>query len=134
MPRRSLIEALERLPRSPYGGRVYRHMAPSYDPMNGEGARVHGGRWNPPGDDSFPVLYTAPDRDVVMAEVSKHAVRFGVSPEDLLPRKLVTYEVELQRVLDLSNPSNVNALGITSDMLVGEDPTLPRAIGDAATT
>jgi RES domain-containing protein len=130
MTRRSLIEALERLPRTKFHGRAYRQMAPRYDPMDGEGARTRGGRWNPP--DSFPVLYTALERSVAIAEVHKRATREGISPQDLLPRKFVTYRIELQRVLDLTNADAVESLNLSPEMLTGADVALPQAIGDAA--
>ena len=43
-------------PRGAYLGEAFRHMATGWDdPLSGEGARIHGDRFNPP--DKFPVLY-----------------------------------------------------------------------------
>ena len=78
MARRQLIEALGRISPTPYAGRVFRHIAPGYQPLSGEGARAMGGRWNPP--QSFPVLYTSPSLDVVVAEIRRKAQRAGFAP------------------------------------------------------
>ena len=53
MPDRTLIERLDALSRVPFEGEAFRHMGPGYGPLDAEGARIHGGRWNPP--NSFPV-------------------------------------------------------------------------------
>ncbi|MHB1510257.1 MAG: hypothetical protein ACYCST_12655 [Acidimicrobiales bacterium] len=42
-------------PLAPFIGQGWRHVAPRCDLGSGEGARIHGGLFTPPG--SFPVLY-----------------------------------------------------------------------------
>ncbi|MGZ3631230.1 MAG: RES family NAD+ phosphorylase [Candidatus Limnocylindrales bacterium] len=127
---RALVRLLDRLPRVAFEGRVCRQLAPGYHPLSGEGARIHGGRWNPP--DSFAVLYTAPEPATCLAELARAARLQGLRPADLLPRRLVTYEVRLVRVLDLTDESVLAALGVTTETVVGDDPRRPRAIGAAA--
>lgn len=39
---------------------AYRNQSPRHDPRRGEGARIHGGRFNPPG--SFPTPYLCDTR------------------------------------------------------------------------
>lgn len=40
---------------SEFVGEAFRHLSPLHGPLSGEGARLHGGRFNRSG--SFPVLY-----------------------------------------------------------------------------
>jgi RES domain-containing protein len=130
MPTRELIEAVDQLPRSTIATKVVRHVAPGYLPMSGEGARVHGGRWNPP--DSFAVLYTASDRATMVAELERAARRQGLHPADLLPRDEVVYAVELQRVLDLTDPRALASVGLDDALLAAADWSTCQAVGDAA--
>lgn len=130
MARRDLIEALGRVTPARFSGIAYRQIALGYQTLSGEGARAMGGRWNPPG--SFPVLYTSPSVDVVVAEVVRKAKRAGFAPEDLMPRRLVTYSVELQRVLDLSAEPNRQLTGFSLDVVTDDDLRICQAIGEAA--
>jgi len=130
MPIRELIEAVDRIPRIAVEATVYRHIAPGVLPMSGEGARIHGGRWNPP--DSFSVLYTAFDRATVLAELERAARRQGLGIGDLLPRNEVTYAVGLQRVLDLEDPANQVLVGLDDVTMKGRDWAPCQAVGDAA--
>jgi RES domain-containing protein len=127
---RALVRSLDRLPRIGFEGRVYRQLAPGYGPLSGEGARIHGGRWNPP--DSFPVLYTAPDPATCLAELARAAALQGLRPVDLLPRVLVSYEVQLTRVLDLTDAEVLAALDLRPEQLVSDDLRRTQAIGAAA--
>lgn len=52
--------------------------------------------------------------------------------EGLLPRHLYTYEVALDRVLDLTHPETRDAIGIAEDELVGDDHTSCRLLGVGA--
>ena len=51
--------AIDSLAPSPFSSIVYRHFAPSFDPLSGHGAFVQGGRSNPP--NSYGVIYTGLD-------------------------------------------------------------------------
>jgi RES domain-containing protein len=130
MPSRELVEAVDRLERTNLATTVLRHVAPGYFPLSGEGARRHGGRWNPP--NSFAVLYTASDRLTMLAELERAAERQGLRAMDLLPRDEVIYAVELQRVLDLSKPSAAAAVGLSTAALTSPDWSACQAVGDAA--
>ena len=127
---RALVRALDRAPRGRFEGRVYRQLAPGYGPLSGEGARIHGGRWNPP--DSFPVLYTAPDPATCLAELARAAERQGLRAVDLLPRVLVSYDVELTRLLDLIDDAVLEGLGLRAGDLLGDDLRRTQSIGAAA--
>ncbi|MBA3876935.1 MAG: hypothetical protein C0498_08365 [Anaerolinea sp.] len=127
---RRLREALDRLERTTLETVVYRHTAPTYPPLSGDGARRKGGRWDPP--DSFPVAYTALDVATVDRELDRTARRAGMTSAMMGPRRLATIRVRLSRVLDLTNADVRAALDVTEADLTGEDPAVPQAIGETA--
>jgi RES domain-containing protein len=108
----------------------YRNQAPGFDPRSGEGARRMGGRYNPPR--SFPVVYLCTTRACVVAELHRQAERQGLEVVDLLPRELWRLSVVLERLLDLTDAGTLDALGVRSDVLVGDDRSLTRQLGEAA--
>lgn len=111
-------------------GDFYRHVAVSRDPRSGMGARINGGRWNPP--ESFSTLYLAETVETVIREFYRLARRQGLHPRDFLPRDLYTFEVELEAVLDL-RPDEARAhVGLTLAELRGDDARACQAIGEAA--
>jgi RES domain-containing protein len=125
-----LARALAAVGPVPWSGSVLRHHAPRYGALDGEGARTNGGRWNPPG--SFPVVYTAIDRDTVDRELGRLARRAALPIEALLPRRLATIEVQLSRVLDLTDASVRRRLGVVGADMVADDWARTQAIGQAA--
>lgn len=121
---------MDRLERTTLETTVYRHTAPAYPPLSGDGARRQGGRWNPP--DSYPVVYTALDVATVDLELDRTARRAGLTGALMRPRRLATIRVRLSRVLDLTSESVREALGVSDADLISDDPVIPRAIGEAA--
>lgn len=117
-------------PRVAHAGTAYRNQSPRYDPRSGEGARLHGGRFNPPG--SFPTLYLCESRPCAVAELARQGTRHVVGVEGLLPRVLYRYELDLHRVLDLTDPDTRTQLGITTDEIVGDDWTVCQQLGTEA--
>lgn len=109
---------------------AYRHHAAAYGALSGEGARLHGGRWNPP--ESFAVVYTAADTATVDAEFERLLARSGLPPLSLQPRQLTTISLDLSHVLDLRDEAVLDALGVLATDLIGDDPALTRRIGEAA--
>jgi RES domain-containing protein len=95
-------------PRTALVTSAVRNQAPRYDPLNGEGGRIHGGRFNPP--DSFPALYLWETRSCAIAELRRQGLRHVVGVEGLLPRVLYRYELDLQRVLDLTSAETPSTL------------------------
>lgn len=95
-----LVDALDRIDPLPYRGEAYRHVAPRWHPLSGAGARIQGGRWNPP--ESFATLYLALERETAAAEFRRMAARIGRPPEDFVPRRLYRYRLDLQAVVDLT--------------------------------
>ena len=117
-------------PRTAYTVTAYRNQSPHYDPRSGEGARLNGGRFNPPG--SFPVLYLCETRPCAVAELTRQGTRHVVGVEGLLPRVLYRYELDLHRVLDLTDETTRRHLTITEDELVADDWALCQQLGTEA--
>lgn len=116
-------------PLAPFTGHGWRHLGPRYDPLSGEGARIHGGRFNPPG--SFPVLYLCQSRPCAVAELRRLGERQAIGIEGLLPRMLYRYEISLDRVLDLTDDGVRTQVGLGVDVLTGPDWTSCQELGSA---
>ena len=101
---------------APFTGQAWRQLGPRHSPLSGEGARLHGGRFNPP--ESFPVLYLCRSRSCADGELKRMGERQSIGLAGLLPRRLYRYEVSLFRVLDLTDEVTRRALDIERDVLV----------------
>jgi RES domain-containing protein len=123
------VAALDGLPTTPFEGEAYRHVSAGREPLSGEGARLVGGRWNPPG--SFAVLYLGLDERTVIGEFERLVRKQGRSVDDFLPRDFYTYELRLQHVLDLRAASNARALGLTPADFVDDDLTRCQLVGES---
>ena len=130
LPRPELLERIDRIAPVGFVGEVVRHIAPGYLPLSGEGARIHGGRWNPA--DSFPTLYTALSRETMLDELERAARRQGLTVADLLPRVEVRYAVGLHRVLDLRDPDALTRVGLEPADITADDWSACQAVGEAA--
>ena len=126
----ALVARVDALPATPFAGDAFRHQPPRYDPRSGRGARIQGGRWNPP--DSFPILYLGLDRQTVLDEFLRLARRSNRDPEDFLPRVLYRYDVSLTNVLDLREPDALDAVGLTTSKIASDDLRPCQDVGDAA--
>ncbi len=91
------------LPALRFAGTGWRQIAPGYSPRSGEGARLHGGRYNPP--NSFAVLYVCLSRECAVAELRRHGSSITIGVDGLLPRELYRYDIDLAEVLDITVPS-----------------------------
>lgn len=109
---------------------AFRNQAPQFDPRSGEGARLGGGRFNPP--NSFPTLYLCETRACVVAELTRQGTRHVVGVEGLLPRVLYRYELNLSCVLNLTDDDVRAHLGIGLSDLTGDDWGLCQQIGTEA--
>jgi RES domain-containing protein len=85
---------------------VYRAHNPrwAYAPTSGTGAARHGGRFNPPGT---PALYTSLDLKTAWMEAQQG---FPFKPQ---PMTLVAYEIDCDRVTDLSDMRVIAELGVS---------------------
>jgi len=113
-----------------YEGRVWRHLSPRHDPLSGEGARINGGRFNPPG--SFPVLYMCATRPCAVAEIRRLGERQAIGVEGLLPRHLYSYDIILDLVLDLTDAEVRATVGMGLDVLTDPDWTSCQELGTTA--
>jgi RES domain-containing protein len=121
------IDAIEPVP---FAGGAFRHLAHDYQPLSGIGARIHGGRWNPP--ESFSTLYLALDRETTVREFYRLAKRQGRDPRDFLPRRLYRYEITLATLLDLRDPATCTALQLSDSELRSNDATKCQQIGESS--
>ena len=130
MPSPELVAAIDALGATPLEAVAYRHVSVGTNPKAGTGARIHGGRWNPPG--SFATLYFALDVDTVAAEFARAARRQGLSPEAFLPRELHRFEIRLTAVLDLRNAKARKSIALADAELHADDPQRCQEVGEAA--
>ena len=86
-------------------GRFWRIVSPrwSHDPLSGQGAARHGGRWNRPGT---PALYLSHEVETAFAEYQQE---LGTRPGTF-----VAYEVTSATVFDLTDPATADALGVAA--------------------
>jgi RES domain-containing protein len=112
---------------SEFNGIVWRHTAVVQPPLDMLLNASRGGRFNPP--ISFPMLYTSISVQGVKAEFIKSAKTFKVDPESLLPRMLHQVEVNLRKVVDLTDVGNRKFLGCSLEELIGDDWGSTQEIG-----
>lgn len=95
-----------------YRGLLYRALNPIYarDPLSGEGARKHGGRFNPKG---MPALYTAQS---VMTAI-REANQIGT----LQPTTLVAYEADIGPIFHATDAAELAKRGLTPADLAADD-------------
>lgn len=123
-------------------GTVYRSCAPKYatsaDLLSGEGSRLYGGRWNPPGVTS---VYGSFDPETAMAETLAGSNYFGIPVHSAMPRVFVAIEFKLSAVLDLTDGGIRKSLGISESRMLDCDwrreskkgsDALTQAVGRAA--
>lgn len=95
-----------------YRGLVYRALNPVWarDPLSGEGARRHGGRFNPKG---MAALYTS--LDVLTAIRESHQVG------TLQPTTLVSYEADIEPIFDATDAAALACIDLTPEALAADD-------------
>jgi RES domain-containing protein len=126
----SLVQRVEAAPLVGFHDLAYRHVSVGTDPLSGVGARINGGRWNPP--DSYSTLYFGLGEETVFAEWARAAARQGLAPEDFLPRNLHTVNLDIDELLDLRTPDAREAVGLTEAMMEAEDQSACQEVGNAA--
>ena len=99
--------------------RLYRICRAAHTALDGEGARLWGGRWNEPGR---PVVYTSAALSLAALEYLVH-----VDP-DLAPTDLVALTLELP---DEVATETVDAAALPTDWAHAPEPAACRALGDA---
>jgi hypothetical protein len=93
-----------------FQGSAYRAHDPkwSFKPLSGDGAAIHGGRFNPKGT---PALYVALDP---MTAVMEAAQGFA---QKILPCVLCTYEIDCEDVIDLRTEADRQSKGVAEEEL-----------------
>jgi RES domain-containing protein len=91
-----------------FAGTAYRAHDPrwSWTPLSGEGARIHGGRFNPQG---VPALYLALDFATAVIEANQ-----GFPFRLMAPLTLVSYAVDCDDLEDLSDAKVLQDFGATA--------------------
>ncbi len=125
-----LVELVSTAPRRALDAVGFRQQSSAYDPLSGEGARIHGGRFNPP--NSFPTLYLCSTAGCAAAEFSRFAGNHPIGLSGFLPRTLWRYEISLSNVLDLTEDETLDHLSLEASELVEEDRTLTHHLGEVA--
>ena len=107
-----------------YRGTLYRALNPRWarEPLSGEGARRHGGRFNPRG---VPALYTSADVLTAVREANQAGA--------LQPTVLVSYEADLEPVLDGRDPAALAEWDATPETLAAPDWRVRMRSGEAPT-
>ena len=81
------------------------------DLASGNGARKHGGRWNPKG--SFRTFYGALSAESALVELLEGRRRKGLPDMQALPVALAGIRASLQQVLDLTDGAVRRRLGVS---------------------
>lgn len=97
-----------------FDGLLYRACTPAYantrDLLIGEGSRRSGGRWNAPG---IAVVYLSRSFEGAIAEALGVATHYGFDPAARLPMTLVAVDANIAEILDLTDATVRQALGLT---------------------
>lgn len=80
----------------------------------------------------FGAIYVAADRETALAELDHKARAAGLERQDLLPRLLLTLDLSVRRILDLTDDAVRTAWGLTADDLAGSDYARCQEIARAA--
>lgn len=127
-----LVQRIDQLGATTWSGTTYRYTTARRDPLSGAGARLNGGRWNPP--DIFATVYLGFPLKATVGELERLAESQGSTAERMLavPYVLHTVEVVNLPILDLTNPAALDRLGLTIGDIADEDWTACQSIGQAA--
>ena len=111
---------------------VFRIVRAGVDPLSTLGSQANGGRYNDHG--STGVLYTSQDKATAVAEIIRGLRARGVNPKNFGPEDWWVYEirVSLTRLLDLEDGVTRAGLDVTPEILLSDDTTQTRRIGNYA--
>lgn len=105
---------------TPWNGSAFRFTTVKYsnrrDLLSGAGARIHGGRWNPPG--GFNCVYGSLTAGVAQEESFASYDRYGISRSQMRPMVQVAILLRLQVVMALTLPAVLKSIGTTTAELI----------------
>lgn len=127
-----LVQRIDQLGATTWSGIAHRYTTARRDPLSGAGARLNGGRWNPP--DIFATVYLGTPLEATVGELERLATSQGTTPERMLgvPYLLHRINVEQLPLLDLRDAEALEQLGLTAGDVADEDWTACQAVGHAA--
>jgi RES domain-containing protein len=105
-----------------WAGEAFRATALAFatrrDLASGDGARKHGGRWNPKG--GFRTFYGALSAEAALMELLEGRRRKGLPDIQALPVALAGFHVSLQQVLDITDGVVRRQLGVSLRRMITE--------------
>ena len=105
-----------------FSGPVFRSAGVKYanedDFLSGEGAAHNGGRWNPR---KIKAIYASVNPVTATRESYQQFAKFGFKDEFIKPRVMAGANVELNRLLDLTDRKIRSKIGFRLDELLRED-------------
>lgn len=104
----ALLDALERLPQSPFSGRVWRSVGEGRTPTD---CWRSGGRWD---DKTFDVLYTSETKQGAIEERRFHLFRGQPIAPSKIKYELFELSAALERVIDISHLSKLQSIGMNT--------------------
>ena len=102
-----------------FEGMVWRHVPRGAHPLHVGFILLARGRWNR--HDEYGCLYTSLSREGALAEYAKELQRLGIDAGSDQAKDLVTLQVGVARVLDLTVTAERDRFGITIDALTGDE-------------
>ena len=109
-----------------FRGFVYRIHAADKNALDTEASKISGGRWNKA--NRFGALYASLTKETAQAEYTSQLLKRGLTPEDLTHRLVTTIQVQLEKVLDLTDPDWQKEFGITKPELESDEQTCRKKI------
>jgi RES domain-containing protein len=97
-------------------GEFERHVSPNVRSFTGSAS---GGRWGPAG--AYPVIYLGRPRASVVVEAYRRLVDDvdGMTGDKVGPRRVLTANVHVTEILDLTDPDSRDEIGLATDDLEG---------------
>lgn len=132
----AILSSPTKPPRVTWCGDVFRISEPQWMSgpyrLTGVGAILSGGRWNVL--KLMPAIYFATTPATATAEADAEATRLGWPPGSLVPKTRVTFNLNLQGVLDLTDANTLKALKVRKKDLITCDWAAEQAAGREALT
>ena len=114
-----LIRRLKAVKTSRFAVTAYRSTTPEFakqvDLLAGEGSRLYGNRWNPPG---IATVYASLTPETAMEESLSHFRYYGIPLHAAMPRIFVAIQAKLSKAVDLTVGANRKRLLIAEHRLV----------------